>query len=376
MIVPKRASVTSKEDVINVSAIAKSVWANRITVFKFIISGVFIGVFSVIFGQKEYRSSATLMPEYNAESSGGSGLLSRYGSLFGINTGSFGSSGSSINVMLYPNIVNSTEFQLQVLHHEYYFQSIDDTLSLYDYFRDEQKSSVTSTIVSYTVGLPSKIYGFFADIASDSEQESEALQTGNASILNLSGAEYDLTQMLRKRINASINLETGILNVSAVMPDKYVAAQVTDYVVNLLTQYIIDYTVNKELLDLAFIEEQLLQSTRRFEDAQEEIAAFREQYRGNMSIRNQTEEQRLESNYQVAFNLYNTLVQQREQAKLRVQEQTPVFNTLEKAKVPKNDETSGKVVLIFSVFLSIVASFAWLIIRDRIKPVLQSSKNS
>ena len=365
VIIPKRDSNSHRGDMIDVTKIGRTVWNHKVTVSKFVIVAILIGVFSVLFGEKEYRSVAMLMPEYNSESSSASSsLLNRYGSLLGINTGSFGSSGSNINVMLYPNIVNSTEFQLKVLYHEFYLQSADKYVTLYDYYKHEKKKSVVSTILSYTIGLPTKFIKLFSFDSKDKENTTSVSETASDNILRLSTEEHNLLQLLGNKINASINLETGILIVSATMPDRYLSAQVTDYVVELLTQYIIDYTVNKEMLDLAFIEEQLQEATVRFETAQEELAAFREQYRGSMSIRNQTEEQRLDSNYQVAFNLYNTLIQQREQAKLRVQEQTPVFNALEKPTVPKSDETSGKAVLILSVILGIISALVWIYVRE------------
>ena len=99
---------------------------------------------------------------------------------------------------------------------------------------------------------------------------------------------------------------------------------------------------------------------------QEELASFREQYRGNLSVRSQTEEQRLESEYQVAFGLYNTLMQQREQAKLKVQEQTPVFKILEPVQVPHNDEKSGFTILFVFTFLSGLLSLFHILYTKKI----------
>jgi len=54
----------------------------------------------------------------------------------------------------------------------------------------------------------------------------------------------------------------------------------------------------------------------------------------------------------LAFNVYNSLAQQVEQAKLKVQEQTPVVSVLQPVQVPVDDETSGLMILI--VFLLLV----------------------
>lgn len=150
------------------------------------------------------------------------------------------------------------------------------------------------------------------------------------------------------------------------MPDAQAAANIAEYAITLLTEYLVDYRVGKELTDLEFIEVQLAEATTRFENAQEELASFREQYRGNLSVRTQTEEQRLESNYQVAFNLYNSLMQQREQAKLKVQEQTPLFKTLEPVQVPQDDESSGFLTLFVFVTVCGMLSLFTIFFGDKL----------
>jgi uncharacterized protein involved in exopolysaccharide biosynthesis len=120
------------------------------------------------------------------------------------------------------------------------------------------------------------------------------------------------------------------------------------------------------------VEEQLVTAKIRFEEAQQALAEFRERYQGSLSIRNQTEEQRLQSEYQVAFNLYNGFTQQFEEARLKVQEETPVFKTLEPVQVPLNDETSGAMILLVFIMLSGIGSVGWIFIQ----PLISQFTNS
>ena len=55
------------------------------------------------------------------------------------------------------------------------------------------------------------------------------------------------------------------------------------------------------------MEEQLATAEARFEEAQLTLAEFRDSNQGTLSAKAQTEEQRLNSEYQIAFNLYNGL---------------------------------------------------------------------
>ncbi|MDZ7808047.1 MAG: hypothetical protein U5K71_13160 [Gracilimonas sp.] len=63
--------------------------------------------------------------------------------------------------------------------------------------------------------------------------------------------------------------------------------------------------------------------------AQIALADFRDSNQGALTNRARTQEQQLQSEYDLAFNLYNGLTQEYEQAKLRVQEETPVFKVLQ-----------------------------------------------
>ena len=160
-------------------------------------------------------------------------------------------------------------------------------------------------------------------------------------VLNLLKDEDRCHQTLRQKITASLDEESGIVSVSVTLPDNVAAAAVTEYTITELTEYLTEYRTEKVLRDLTFVEEQLATAEDRFEEAQLTLAEFRDSNQGMLSAKAQTEEQRLNSEYQIAFNLYNGLTQQYEEAKLKVLEETPVFKTLEAVQVPLEDETSG-----------------------------------
>lgn len=65
----------------------------------------------------------------------------------------------------------------------------------------------------------------------------------------------------------------------------------------------------------------------------------------------------------LAFTIYNTLAQQVEQAKLKVQEQTPVVSVLQPVQVPVEDETSGLNIIIGVTLLGFLSTITFLIIH-------------
>jgi len=70
------------------------------------------------------------------------------------------------------------------------------------------------------------------------------------------------------------------------------------------------------------------------------------------SAYNNTEKDRLNANYQRAFNVYNGLAQQLEQAKIKVQEKTPVFKVIDPAKAPlQKSKPKRSLILVAMIFL-------------------------
>lgn len=345
----------------------KTIWGNRTTIYRFVAIGFVIGTLVVLLTPKEYVSSATLIPEYSTESQGGaSSLLKQYGGLLGIGGGgSYSASSNAIRVDLYPLIVQSLTFQQKLAEQEFYFPEEDTTASLFEYYNSIKSYGFFRTISKYTIGLLSKA---IAALSSEEGEKFEISQSNGSEIILLTKEEAEVIKDLRSRVNASLNEESGIITVSAKMGNPKLAAEVAKYAIDELTAYLIEYRTEKVTLDLDFIEEQLAKSKERFQEAQLALAEFRDGNQGNLTARAQTEEQRLNSEYDLAFNLYNSFTQQFEEARLKVQEQTPVFKVLQPVQVPIKDETSGIVVLIVFIILSIVVSVFWVFIKHYLIP--------
>jgi len=370
-IVPADYGYQYDEDEIDLLELAKTIWSKRMFIVKVVALGAVIGVIAALLSPKEYKSTATLMPEYSTESQGGaSSLLRQYGGLLGMSGGSYASNSNAIRVDLYPNIVRSTNFQLKLMDQPFYFSDINQEATLFDYYTELNNLGILGFLAEYTIGLPGKILG--AILPKKELMTTVPGDTSESMVLNLSEDEVEIIKLLREKITASLDEESGIVSVSVTLPDNVAAAAVTEYTIKELTEYLTEYRTEKVLRDLTFVEEQLATAEARFEEAQLTLAEFRDSNQGMLSARAQTEEQRLNSEYQIAFNLYNSLTQQYEEAKLKVQEETPVFKTLEAVQVPLEDETSGAMILIVFIMLSGIGSIGWIFVH----PLIEQFKNA
>lgn len=354
---------------IDLIELVKTIWGSRKTIYRFLAVGFVLGVFIALVAPKEYVSTSTLMPEYSTESqSGASSLLKQYGGLIGLSgNGTYNSASNAIRVDLYPQIVSSLSFQDKLARQEFYFSDIDSTVSIYNYYLESQNTGFISVILRYTIGLPGLIKNaLFKEVESD--DFGSEIDDG---ILILSKDEMGVISDLKKRISATLDEESGILTVSSEMGDPKLAAHVAKYTIEELTLYLTDYRTEKVLRDLSYIQEQLEKAEVRFKEAQLVLANFRDSNQGNLSARARTEEQRLNSEYQLSFNLYNSLTQRFEEAKLKVQEETPVFKVLQPVQVPVSDETSGALILIIILMLSGISGVCWVFFNYYMKEKTQ-----
>jgi uncharacterized protein involved in exopolysaccharide biosynthesis len=359
----------NEDDEIDLIELAKTIWDNRKTIYKFVAVGAVLGLLVALLSPKEYVSSATLMPEYATESStgGASRLLQQYGGLIGLSGGTYNSSSNAIRVDLYPQIVSSLSFQDKLARQEFYFADYDTMASVYDYYLEINSPGFFGAIAKYTIGLPGVI---IKALKGEEDIRSSNFNIGDE-IVRLSKKEMGVIKNLRERVNASLDEESGIISVSVKMRDPELAAKMTKYAIEELTLYLTDYRTEKVLIDLDFVETQLASAKERFEEAQLNLADFDDSNQGNLTARARTERQRLQSEYDIAVNVYNTLTQQYEEAKLKVQEETPVFKVLQPVQVPVNDETSGSMVLFVFVLLSGIASLGWIFLSKLIMSVNQ-----
>ncbi|MDZ7692662.1 MAG: hypothetical protein U5K69_16300 [Balneolaceae bacterium] len=331
-----------------------------ITGWFIIKSAVIAAVVGVAFSfllQSEYTSSASLMPEYSTEGSIGGGraqdLLQQYGGMLGIGGGTYSASSNAIRVELYPKIVQSLPFQINLLEHEFHYPEQDTTASLYDYFTTIREASFFDYLYAYTVRLPFTARAWMIYWLSDGDQEVVVQEPGDAKsdIYNISKLKMGYIEIMRSRIWVTLDQQSAVINVQVMMPDPQLSAQVARFTIDNLTDYLVEYRTEKIKTDLEYVTGQFNSAEQRFTNIQDSLAEFRDRNRNVATARAQTKEQRLQSEYDIAFNIYNSLAQQLEQTKLRLQEETPVFEVLEPVKVPTEDSSPqrAKIGLIFLV---------------------------
>ena len=341
----------TETDEIDLIEVFHKIWDGRKTIFKWM--GIFfvIGIIIIIFSPKEYKSEVTLLVETGSGSSGMSGLLQQFGGLAGINLGA-GVGQDALTPELYPDIIRSTPFLLEVMDQKVTESKYDSTLRVSEYIQRHTRGGVGSFVIGNTIGLPGKVIGWIRGKPKDQEPRANSQEPRPFKLtLGQSGVAGELT----KRIKAEQGESSTTLKISVEMQDPVVAAQLVDSVVSSLTRYIVDYRTQKAKTDLAFVEARHKEAEEKYRMAQRNLAGYKDRNKNVILASALTSEQNLQAEYNLAFNVYNTLSQQLEQAKMKVQEKTPVFKVVEPAKVALGkSKPLVLIVMMISLFVGCV----------------------
>ncbi|MEM6843557.1 MAG: Wzz/FepE/Etk N-terminal domain-containing protein [Bacteroidota bacterium] len=370
----------SEEDEIDLLELFQQVWGKRKIIFVTTGIAFILGLFIAIVSPAEYSAEIVLMPQTSNSGSigGSSSILRQLGGFAGVSLG--GASGT-LDKTLYPDITQSTSSYLAIMEKEMYFPTLDTTMSLYYYFTEVDNPPVTEYIKQYTLGLPRlliqlpvRLLPLFDKPAPNAQKlvtptsEDTLSQISSTTVLDrqdtlyqpitLNGRQLSVMSKLKNRIITTIE-DNGMVKVSATMPDPLIAAKTTELSVNYLTQYITDYRIEKAQADLTFIEQQYEAKKARYNQSQQRLAAIQDRNANIVTERGRIELKRAETEYNLAFSLYQSVAQQLEQARIKVQEETPAFKVLEPIQIPlRKSEPNEELIIILSLFAGIAIGFA------------------
>lgn len=351
-----------KRDEIDLLELFYTLWDNRITITKITGSFVIFGLFLILISPREYEASATLMSETESSQSMSGQLIQQYGGLLGLSGGDFGQQGT-ISPKIYPEIITSIPYQVELMNVPLRFDRYDTTVTAYEFFSDIYPPSFFDYLKKYTIGLPRQVVSLFTT-KEDKDELLLITEVDRDSVLSMTKAQMRIVNKLRERITIDLSNSVGLITLIVEMPDSQAAAEMGQLGINLLKEYIREYRTQKAIEDLRFVEKQTEQARKRFEEAQNRLAEFRDNNLNLVTAKAQVREQQLQSQYDLAFNLYNSLSQQLEEDKIRVQKDTPVFSVLQPISVPlAKSKPNSFLILIITGFLGLVVGLVFVTMR-------------
>ena len=313
--------------------------------------GLIIGVIVAISIPKQYTVEVTLSPEMGNNKGGGlSGLAASF-----LGSGvSMGDGTDALNASLSADIVSSTPFLLELSNMKVPVSGSEE-ISLSSYLDEE-----SSPWWSYVIGFPGMVIGGVKSLFIEDEDESIFSDKASQGTIELSKKESQKIESLKKKIVASVDKKTSMTSVTATFQDSKVAAVVADSVVKKLQEYIIDYRTSKSKEDCLYLEKLFKERQQEYYEAQKKYADYMDSHDNIILQSVRTEQERLQNDMSLAYQVYSQVAGQLQVARAKVQEEKPVFAVVEPAVVPlKPSGTSRKVYVLAFIFLSVCIVIFW-----------------
>jgi len=317
-------------------------------IFVFSIS-LIVGLFIAFSLPVEYRSSCTLYPDSSSgKSVGGLSGLGSIAGLAGLNLDL--SSSSTLSPQLYPRLLYSVPFQEKLLARKIQFQSPDTTITSYTYFNKIYQKPRLSKTIDFLSKLPWKLKNRILG-----EKMSPVFHQTD-SVLIFDKDTWELMQEFKSRSTIAYDQETGLIEVSAIMPDAFASANLTLKIIELLTEDLIQYKTEKSMIKYEFIRSRFGEAEKDYQVKQEDLANFQDSNQNISSSSYSLSLQARRNEVDLAFEVYKSLASQLEQAKIEIKEKTPVFSIIEPVRVPLEKDSPNRLMVLLTSII-VITSF-------------------
>lgn len=304
---------------------------------------------------KYYSCEVKLAPELATDRTRSS--ISSLALQFGMRTGTAALSGSeALYPILYPDLVKSTDFKISLFDVPVHKQDEANTMTYYDYLKNEQKSPWWSSLIG----------GAMQAIMSLLPTSSEPYVTGDGvDPFRLTKEQTAIAQLMDSKMVCAVDDQTMIITIAVYDQDPLICATIADTVQTRLQHFITDYRTKKARIDLENIRMLEQEAKHRYDEARKEYAVYADANQDIVLQSERTKLLNLENEMQLKYNRYNLLAQSVMAAESKIQEETPSFTTLQRATVPVLNagphRTKGVLIALFVAFF---CTTLWILYKE------------
>jgi capsule polysaccharide export protein KpsE/RkpR len=251
-------------------------------------------------------------------------------------------------------------------------------ITLYEYYTEDEyrDKNPFSIIAKYTIGLPGTILS--AITSNDSEDLGQAIysDTITGKVISLSEDERKVYEIISNNIQLELNSKDGYIVLGYSFGEPEAVAQITQNLYTTLDKYVRNYKAQKAEDNLIFVQSSYEDARADFLRKQSELAAFQDANRDLSTASARAVLRRLNSEYDIAFTVYNELAKQLEQAKLAVKQSIPVLTVIDPVVVPNQKSAPRRaMILIVFTFLGVIIGIGWVFIKPFIDDLRSSVRS-
>lgn len=342
------------EQEIDIMELIGKLWKKRAMIIKWCVAGAVIGLVAGFSIPKTYTAGVTLAPETQQRTNSS---VSSIASMMGVN---LNNSVDAISVEMFPDVVHSTPFIVELFDLPVTFERKDSviTTSLVEYMKEYQRAPWWSAVIK----APFKALGWVMSLGKEKEKEAVA---GPLNPTNLPKKERGVVKFFSENIMVNVDKKTGKTSMSLELQDPLVVATVMEAVTENLKTYMSDYRTSKARQDIENLEVICEQRKADYYKAQQAYAQFVD---GNKSVirqSSQAEQERLQQEMNLAYQVYSQVATQLEGARIQEQQAKPVFAIIDPVTIPiKRSAPSKAKLLVIWTFLAGCCAAAWVLFGE------------
>ena len=342
-----------EEEGIDIMALVKSLWDGRKTVIICTVVFMLLGLVAALTMKKEYSVSTVMVPQLNSKS--GSSSLSSLASLAGFDLSSMSSS-SELSPLIYPQIVNSVPFRLEMMHTPLHYSKSDTLISMIDYAEaGYEKPSIFGVIKKYTLGLPGVIMKAIRGEQPEVElKDEEDDASGVAKPLVVTVKEHEMLERFGEVMSLAVDKKEGYITLSVKGREPIQTAELAMKAQQKLQDEVTRFRIEKSESELEYIQARYDEVKQENDRYQEQLATLKDRSKNVATTRASIELERVQAKYNVASSIYNEMAKQLEQAKMQVKKDTPVFTVIQPVTVPMKSANSRAKTLIVWTFFGVI----------------------
>ena len=341
-----------EEEGIDIMALVKSLWDGRKTVIICTVIFMLLGLAAALTMKKKYSVSTVMVPQMNSKSNSS---LSSLASLAGFDL-STATSGAELSPLIYPQIVSSVPFRLEMMHTPLHYSKCDTLISMIDYAEaGYEKPSVFGLIKKYTLGLP----GVIMKAIRGEQPEVTLADDGNsasgvAKPLVVSVKESEMLEKFGEVMSLAVDKKEGYITLTVNGSEPIQTAELAMKAQQKLQDEVTRFRIEKSESELEYIQARYDEVKQENDRYQEQLATITDRSQNVATTRARIERDRIQAKYNVASSIYNEMAKQLEQAKMQVKKDTPVFTVIQPVTVPMKSSNSRAKTLVVWTFFGII----------------------
>lgn len=347
--------VEEQYEEIDIMELLRKLLKNWKFILKWCAVAAVVGIVVAFSIPKEYVVTSKLAPEIVTKTSG---AVSSIASMLGANVSNM-TTNDAVYPDLYPDIVSSTPFVTELFPVQVRFKDGKNGITETDYytFLKEHCRSPWWTAVT---AAPFKALGWVMGLFREKTEKVEGYADLNPTALT--PEQTRIFKAISQSVDVVVDKKTQIITITVTSQSPYVSRTVSETVIDKLQEYVTAYRTEKSRKDMDYYLQLYEESKADYYAAQQKYAKYVDANKGVVLQSVKIEQERLQNEMNLAYQLYNSCAQQLQMSRAKVQQETPVCVVMQPPVLPiRASKPSKMTTLVAFIFLGGACAALWVL---------------